>query len=145
MTSQLRPQRRRLHLPLLATAVLDAVMILVFSTGGRESHEKALSAVGVVQTAAPFLVGAALGWVLAYVLVRIETPSWLRAEEFRPERILPFGIVVWISAVVVGMLLRALFHTGTAPQFIGVATLSLCVLLLGWRAVADRVYRMFAR
>ena len=47
-----------------------------------------------------------------------------------------FGAVVVAATVVVGMLLRRLTSTGTAPSFVVVATLFLAASMLGWRLLA---------
>ena len=52
------------------------------------------------------------------------------------------GIPVWVSALVVGMLLRTVTGQGTAPSFMLVAATVLAVFLLGWRWVAGRVARL---
>jgi hypothetical protein len=49
-------------------------------------------------------------------------------------------VIVWLVTVALGMVLRhTLFDRGTALAFIIVATISLGLLLLGWRAVAARL------
>lgn len=104
--------------------VLDAVLVLVFATIGRRSHAHGITLGGVLETAAPFLVGTAAGWLLASVTLDAAPRSW------------QFGAVVVVSAVVVGMLLRKLAAAGTAPSFIVVATLFLTATLIGWRLIA---------
>jgi len=59
----------------------------------------------------------------------------------RPGRVWPSGIVVWLSTVVVGMLLRRLTGDGTAASFVVVALVVLGVFLLGWRAARQLVVR----
>lgn len=105
-------------------ALLDAVLVVVFAAVGRRSHAEGLDLPGTLRTAAPFLAGAAGGWVLA-----------LLATAHAP-RDLAFGAVVLVAAVVVGMLLRQATGQGTALSFVVVATVSLGVLLLGWRLLA---------
>ena len=51
----------------------------------------------------------------------------------------PTGVVVWVSTVVVGMLLRKASSQGVAVSFIVVASLVTALLLLGWRVVAGLV------
>lgn len=104
--------------------VLDAVLILAFAAIGRRSHEESGALVGVLATAWPFLAGMAAGWVLVLLATR-SAPLGVRS-----------GIPVWVGAVAGGMLLRAATGQGTAWPFVVVATLTLAVLLLGWRAVA---------
>ncbi|NED61380.1 DUF3054 domain-containing protein, partial [Streptomyces sp. SID10244] len=59
----------------------------------------------------------------------------------RPEQIVPAGVVIWFCTVAVGMILRYLLHQGVAVSFIIVATISLGVFLIGWRAAAGFVAR----
>jgi peptidoglycan/LPS O-acetylase OafA/YrhL len=98
----------------------DAACVLVFCAIGRRSHAEGITVAGVAETAWPFLAGTAAGWLAAR--------AWQR-----PTSLAPTGIVVWLSAVVVGMLLRKATSAGTAFSFVVVASLSLAILLLGWR------------
>jgi hypothetical protein len=118
--------RRRVGMPVWAGGLLDAVAMLVFAAVGRASHVEGWSVAGVLATAWPFLTGTAAGWAL----VRLRAGCW-------PDSVRR-GIPVLVSAVVVGMGLRAATRQGTAPSFVVVATLVLAVVLLGWRAVAAR-------
>ena len=61
--------------------------------------------------------------------------------DFRPERLVPDGVLVWVGAVAIGMVLRHQFHQGVALSFIIVATIVLGVFLLGWRGVRSRMIR----
>jgi Protein of unknown function (DUF3054) len=110
--------------PRPALALVDALAVLVFAAIGRRAHEAGSGsvpyAVGqVVGIAAPFLVGALLGALLAR--------SWRDPLAWRS------GVAVWVGAVVVGMLLRWAFVDRPPLSFIIVATVSLAVLVLGWR------------
>lgn len=102
---------------------LDAFLIVVFSAIGRASHAEALSPTGLASTAWPFLVSGLVGSVVAYALLR---SSWWQS-----------GLVVWAFAAIGGMLLRVAAGGSSAPAFAVVAGVSLAVLLLGWRAVAQ--------
>ena len=104
---------------------LDVVLVLVFAVVGRASHGEDLSALGVVQTGWPFVVGCLLGSVLACLVLRL---GWLRE-----------GLLVWAITVVVGMLLRGITGGGLAVGFLIVATIVLAVFLVGWRMVAWRM------
>ncbi|NBQ41849.1 MAG: DUF3054 domain-containing protein, partial [Mycobacteriaceae bacterium] len=53
----------------------------------------------------------------------------------RPAAVVPTGLTVWVCAVVVGMLVRRGTAEGTALAFVVVATLSIGLLVLGWRLV----------
>ena len=108
-----------------ATAVvLDVALVLLFAAVGRRSHAESGAVLGVLLTAWPFLVGAALGWGVAL--------AWRRRAPLGVRD----GIPVWVCAVAVGMLLRVATGAGTAFSFVVVATLVLGVFLLGWRALA---------
>ena len=107
----------------LAAAVADIACVLIFCAIGRRSHSEGITVAGVAETAWPFLSGTAVGWVLAR--------GWQR-----PTALAPTGVVVWVSTVVVGVLLRKASSQGAAVSFIVVASLVTAALLLGWRALA---------
>lgn len=48
----------------------------------------------------------------------------------------PTGVVVWVSTLVIGMILRVVSGQGIAVSFVIVAAIVLAVFLVGWRAVA---------
>lgn len=98
----------------------DVSCILVFCAIGRRSHAEGITVAGVAETAWPFLSGTAAGWLAAR--------AWQR-----PTSLAPTGIVIWLSTVVIGMLLRKATSQGTAISFVVVASLSTAILLLGWR------------
>ncbi|ADG98467.1 conserved hypothetical protein [Segniliparus rotundus DSM 44985] len=110
----------------LAALVADAASLLVFAAIGRHSHHKHDDVFGVLGTAWPFLVGAAVGWAISR--------GW-RA----PRAIAPTGLAVWVCAVCVGMLLRVLDRQGVAWSFLLVASIATAVFLLGWRLIAKLV------
>ena len=117
----------------VATAVaLDTALIMVFVLIGRRNHEEALALGGIAQTAWPFLVAAAAGW--------LATRAWRS-----PFSLWPTGTVIWASTVVGGMLLRVASGQGVQLAFIIVAALTLAALLLGWRLVALFVARRSRR
>lgn len=107
----------------LAAAVADAVAVVIFCSVGRRSHAEGVTLTGVAETAWPFLTGTLIGWLIAR--------GWRR-----PTSITPTGLIVWVSTVAVGMLLRKATSAGTAFSFVVVATLTTAILLLGWRAAA---------
>lgn len=113
---------------LIGSLALDVVSIAVFCAAGRRSHAEGVSVAGVAHTAWPFLVGAAVGWVVSR--------GWRR-----PSALLPTGVAVWTATVAVGMTIRGLTGAGVAASFIAVATTVTGVLLLGWRALARRARR----
>lgn len=108
----------------LPAFVVDAVFVLVFAVIGRASHDE--DPLGFFITAWPFLVALVAGHLLAAGLTRSPRRPWS----------LPWGAIVWIVTVAGGMLLR--LATGDTAQlpFIIVATITLAVFLLGWRALA---------
>jgi hypothetical protein len=122
--------------PRPALALVDALAVLVFAAIGRQAHDEGAHdvayAVGqVVGIAAPFLVGALLGALAAR--------SWRDPLAWRS------GIAVWIGAVVIGMLLRWAFVDTPPVSFIVVATVSLAVLVLGWRGAVRGIMALRGR
>ena len=108
-------------------ALADVVCVVAFAAVGRASHDEAVLP-GLLVTAWPFLGGLGAGW--------LGTLAW-RA----PAAPLRTGVGVWVATVVGGMVLRAVSGQGTAFAFVVVATLTLLVLLVGWRAAASLVRR----
>ena len=109
----------------LLAAAADAVAVVVFAAVGRLSHGEADDLLGLVGTAAPFGVGLVAAW--ATPVVRRDPAAW-RA-----------GAVAVVCTAGIGLLLRWGF-TGRLPlSFAVVATVSLAVLLFGWRGVAALV------
>lgn len=53
----------------------------------------------------------------------------------------PTGVVVWLSTVVVGMVLRKATSAGVAASFVVVATAVTALLLLGWRVAVGLTLR----
>jgi FtsH-binding integral membrane protein len=107
-------------------AGVDTCLVLAFVLIGRASHHDGGGLAGLVSTAWPFLTGLAAG--------EIVTRGWRR-----PAALLPTGVVVWLSTVAVGMILRVVAGQGTAAAFIAVALAFLGVGLLGWRLIVNRV------
>lgn len=103
-----------------AALVADLAAVLMFVVVGRGSHAESLDVVGVLGTAAPFLIGLGAGW--------------LGGRVWRAPRRLVSGAAVWAGAVAVGLALRAGL-TGQLPAaFALVSAVTLGVLLFGWRA-----------
>ncbi len=121
--------------PALTAFATDAVCVIVFCTIGRRSHSEGLTVSGIAETAWPFLVGTAAGW-LSPALRGPLSRAWRR-----PAALVPSGVTVWLCTVVVGMALRKLTSSSVAPSFIVVASLSTALLLLGWRAGAALLTR----
>jgi hypothetical protein len=109
----------------LAAAVADVVALVLFAALGRNNHSSASSP---LEIAAPFIVGGAVGWVIA--------------RGWRDPFALATGVQVWLATVVVGMFLRwGVWDRGVQLSFVIVATLFTGLFLLGWRAVAGRLDR----
>lgn len=111
-----------------ATVGIDLLAVIVFVLIGRASHGEGI--LGLLVTLWPFAVGLLVGHVLALVLGQRETRSVHWA-----------GVVVWVSTVVVGMVLRAVSGQGVQLSFVIVTVLVLAALLLGWRFVAWLIAR----
>jgi peptidoglycan/LPS O-acetylase OafA/YrhL len=98
-------------------------VVLVFVAIGRAAHAHGITASGLAGTSWPFLVGLAAGWLAAR--------AWRR-----PREIVPTGLVVTVTCVAVGMVLRVVSGQGTAVAFVLVALAFLGAGLVGWRALA---------
>lgn len=99
---------------------IDVVAVLIFCALGRRSHDEGIDIEGLAATAWPFLSGTAVGWLLSQ--------AWRR-----PTALVPTGVTVWVSTVLVGMLLRKVTSAGVATSFVIVASTVTAVFLLGWR------------
>lgn len=106
---------------------VDVVVVLAFCVIGRSSHAEGLTVGGIASTAWPFLAGLAAGWLATIALYR---------NKFDGFALVPTGVLVWVSTVVVGMVLRVVSGQGTEVSFIIVASVFTALFLLGWRAVA---------
>lgn len=111
----------RSRVPALALTA-DVVAVVVFAAVGRVSHAEPDDLLGLLVTAFPFLAGLAAAWATPWVRA---DPSGLRA-----------GGVALAGAVVLGLALRFAFTDRLPPGFVIVTTVSLAVLLLGWRLLS---------
>jgi hypothetical protein len=127
----------------------DTLAYLTFAAIGRMSHSEAagLGALGeVFGTAAPFL----LGWLAVAPLTgayRLPAPPTAQPEPARtdqPGSRLRFvrstfagrSLLTWLLAMPLGFALRALFlQRGIPVSFAVVASLSVLVIVVGWRVV----------
>lgn len=109
--------------------VADAALVLAFAALGRSEHAREATLAGLFETAWPFLAGLAISWGVALV--------WRR-----PAAPLRSGVPVWVGTVALGMLLRALTGQGTALPFVLVATGTLGLFFLGWRAISALITRV---
>lgn len=116
----------------IAYVAVDVVLVLIFAWSGRGSHQQSLSFIGVLQTAAPFL--------LALAILTLLSRPWVNHS-----RIWPTGILIWIGTVALGMALRVLFGGTAAVPFIVVATIVLGVFLVGRRVATTFLARRTAR
>ena len=106
-----------------SAVIADALCVLLFCAVGRRSHAEGVTVSGVAETAWPFLVGAAVGWLVSR--------GWRR-----PLAIAPTGVAVWVCTIAVGMLLRKANSGGVAVTFVVVASVVTAILFLGWRGLA---------
>ncbi|MBC9944201.1 DUF3054 domain-containing protein [Leucobacter sp. cx-328] len=112
----------------IAAALLDATLVVIFAALGRSSHSRDATALGLLETAWPFLAGLAIMWLI----VR----AW-RA----PGDVIRTGVPIWSGTVLFGMLLRALTGAGTAFSFVLVTITVLCLFLVGWRLISTLIRR----
>jgi hypothetical protein len=109
----------------IAWFVWDAVVVLIFVVIGRHTHHHGETFGGLFSTTWPFGAGLLVGW--AGLLVAHRRPSALAS-----------GVVIWLTTVAFGMVLRVVAGQGTAVAFIGVALGFLGLFLLGARVAATR-------
>ena len=97
------------------------LVIVVFVAIGRRNHDEGSALTGLFETAAPFMIGLAAGWLAAL--------AWRRPWA------LVTGLIVWPVTVLIGMVVRNLvFDRGIAASFVAVATIFLGLGIVGWRA-----------
>jgi hypothetical protein len=108
---------------------LDVVVVLAFAAIGRNSHAETDTLTGILTTAWPYLVATVVGSVLGSLI------SLARRHPTRPYA-WRTGIVVWLTTVVLGMVLRMATGDTAAWPFWIVAFITLGIGLLGWRGVA---------
>ncbi|WP_035780882.1 DUF3054 domain-containing protein [Arthrobacter sp. H14] len=119
-------------MPVVLAAALDAAVILLFAILGRNTHEHAVAILGVLGTAGPFLLAAAIGWSVAR--------AWRR-----PFGLWPAGVAIWLVTVVGGLALRGLAGGGLAFAFQLVTLCFLGLTILGHRLVGTLALRRTAR
>ena len=90
-----------------------------------------MTLLGVLGTAGPFLVGCAGGW--------LASRGWRQPESLRT------GAIIWAATVGVGMAVRLLTGSNAPWPFVIVASVTLAVLLLGWRGAVHGVRRTRTR
>ena len=109
--------------------LLDAVLVIAFSTLGVFSHDGSITPLVVARVAWPFLVGL----IIAHLVLR----TW-RAPI---GQVWPRGIVLVLVMVSSAMLIRALLGAGTELTFVIVSIAVNATLLLGWRAILTAMER----
>lgn len=111
--------------------IVDVIAVVAFAIAGRIHHAEGTDAAGILDTAWPFLVGLAAGWITV-----------LKAHEnANPLSIVPAGLTLWAWVMVGGVVIRFLTGAGTAFAFVATATLVTGALLVGWRAIVQLVLR----
>jgi len=116
----------------IPAAIADLLLILIFAAIGRDAHARGDIITGAFTTAWPFLVGAAIAWAL--------TRAWRS-----PMAVWPSGTAIWLGAVIIGMLLRAITGQTVVLPFVIVALISLGVFLLGYRLIVGLVRKASRR
>ena len=112
--------------------LVDAVLVTVFVAIGQREHTTQNGLLGLLLTAAPFLIGLLAASV---ALCRTRAQRWVQ--------VWPAGVGVWLGTLVVGMVLRVVLDQGGAPlPFVLVAAGTLAVFLLGRRALSGRLLRL---
>lgn len=112
--------------------VLDVVLVIIFAGIGRGSHAREATLLGLFDTAWPFLLGLTISWLV--------TLAW--RDPIAPVRT---GLPLWIGTVLIGLLARSLTDQGTALPFVLVATGTVGLLLVGWRALTAIIRRRTER
>ncbi|HPT94648.1 MAG TPA: DUF3054 domain-containing protein [Microbacteriaceae bacterium] len=133
-TSSTRANRSGTRTIVLAF-IADLILVTGFAALGRASHQESVfgaGGLGLLETAWPFAAALAVAWLVTLAFRRPLAP-------------LRTGVPIWLITVIGGMLLRAVSGQGTAVAFIIVATVTLLIFLVGWRAIAALVTRTRAR
>jgi Protein of unknown function (DUF3054) len=97
------------------------VCVLVFSFGGKSSHEASSSDWVVLAIVWPFALSVAVAHAVLLMGGR------------RTRRLWPEGVLIVSATFVLGMVLRVLSGRGIAVGFLVVAAVFLALSMLGWR------------
>lgn len=103
----------------------DTGLVVAFVAIGRRNHDEDPGVLGLLSTAAPFLIGLVAAWLIVRAW---NQPTLLRT-----------GLMIWPITVAVGMVVRQIVGDGTALSFVIVATLFVGATLVGWRAVFEAI------
>lgn len=117
--------RPTIHERVPLAAAIDAGLVTAFVAIGRRNHDEDPGVIGLLSTAAPFLVGLAVGWLVA--------KAWTDPTPVRK------GLIIWPVTVAVGVVGRQLTDQGTALSFVIVATVFTGATLVGWRAIRQAI------
>lgn len=103
--------------------MLDLVAVIVFVVVGRDEHQQTSTIGDILTVSAPFLIGVGVGTALA----------WAARHDLRR---LDAGVIVLITTLVVGMMLRRwAWDRGTAATFVIVTAAFFALMMLGWRVI----------
>ncbi|MFT6292659.1 MAG: putative membrane protein (GlpM family) [Ilumatobacter sp.] len=104
---------------------LDTFLVVAFVAIGRRNHDQDPGVLGLLSTAAPFLIGLVAAWLVV--------KAWKQPTRLRT------GLMIWPITVAVGMIARQIIGGGTALSFVIVAILFVGATLVGWRAVFEAI------
>lgn len=108
---------------------LDLLALLIFALLARLAHDdgSGFSVLRWLDTAWPFMLGAAIVWGILLATGTRATGRALRT-----------GVFVWLGSLVVGLGIWAIRNAAIPHwSFILVATLMSALLLFGWRGIAQ--------
>lgn len=130
--SSVRPRGQRMARLRPIGLLCDVVVVLLFVGIGRSNHHHGLRLGGFVSTTWPFAIGLGLGWLVVTV--------WPGAAPGGGSSV-KGGMVVTVTTVAVGMILRVWAGQGTAVAFVIVALVFLGATMTGWRFLMAHVNR----
>ena len=118
---------------------IDVLLVLLFAFQGRSAHESKNSIIGILDTAWPFLVGLAVGWLI--------TRQWKMTTGGLPVtfQIWPASIMLVLVTWAIGLLMRSLSGDTNAGAFPLVALGFLLLMMVGWRIVWGSIVRIKAK
>lgn len=102
--------------------LLDLVLVAVFVTIGRRSHDNPFDLLPWLRVLWPFGLGLLVAWVTSR--------AWRD-----PAALWPAGVRVWVITLLGAVGFRAISSQGIDPTFIAVGAAFLALFLLGWRAI----------
>lgn len=110
-------------------ALIDVVVVLIFASAGRSTHETANTLTGIAHTAWPFLVGLVIGWFI--------TKQWRHTLAGSPIalQIWPAAIMMSLVTWSIGLALRSITGSTNGGGFPLVSFGFLVLILVGWRIV----------